>query len=74
MAESYTLNGKVYEIESRRTEFGFEVQTLLGGRPVGPRYSVTYEVAENFHAITGEYWKEELTRLAKSDLDRGIVA
>jgi hypothetical protein len=41
MTVKHHANGNEYEIHSRRTERGFEVQTTLDGKPIGPRYSIT---------------------------------
>ena len=73
MTAKHEVNGKEYLIKSGRTDTGIEIRIYFNERLIGPSYSIAYETANDFQAISGESWESELIGIAKHDIDRGLV-
>ena len=69
----HTVNGREYEIRSAQSAEGWNVATFFEGRQVSPRYSITFETAQDFQHYQGERGLDALLDLAKMDLDAGLV-
>lgn len=69
---THLVNGQSYEIRTAHTDQGIVVGTYKGDKRIAC-YSVDYETATDFKVSTGRRALEELTKLAKGDLDDGLV-
>jgi len=63
--------GKDYQLTAVREGNGLWVQATTGGKPVGPRYGVTFETADDFRVYRGESAVDELMRMARNDIEQG---
>jgi hypothetical protein len=63
---SFTLGGREYNIEVYAVGDGLarDVQVTRAGRPIGPRYRVTFEVGFDREKQTGMDPVEELAKVA----------
>lgn len=62
--------GRNLEVRARATENGWEVRCFENDTPVGPRYSVSWEVSSDFDAYHGLKAVDELMALAEGDAKR----
>jgi hypothetical protein len=72
---THVVDGEEYEIRTMRDEQTQElaVGVFKDNQRIGPRYTVSFEMAGDFKRYTGGRAFEKLVELAKSDLDNGIV-
>jgi len=63
---SFTFGGRNYDVEVYAMGEGLDrdVQVTRAGRPIGPRYRVTFEVGFDLERHTGRDPVEELAKVA----------
>ena len=71
--EKHIASGREYTLIVEENGLGGRVIPTFEGKPVGVTYSVSIEVAQNFKSQPGANALQELLKIAKNDLDRGIV-
>jgi hypothetical protein len=69
----HVVNGKEYLVVIETNGLGGRVTPTFEGKPLGVVYSVSIEVAQDFQLQPGVSALDELVKIAKDDLDRGVV-
>lgn len=72
-SEKHTVANVDYEIKSVETLTGWVVQIFQAGLPVGPRYELSFETSSDMAHYGHSGGPGALIRLAKSDLEAGLV-
>jgi hypothetical protein len=69
------VDGEEYEIRTMPDQQAQQLVVAIfkGNQRIGPRYMVSFETAGDFNYYTGDHALEELVKLAKNDLDSGVV-
>ena len=71
--EQFTHENAQYETRVSMDETGYRVQTFRDDRPLGIRYSVTFEKASDFEYYAGTSAVDELVKIAQNDVVLGHV-
>lgn len=70
--EKHLANGKEYELTIEQNGLGGTVTPRFQGKLLGITYSVSIEVAQDFQFYREIGALEELVKIVKGDLDRGV--
>lgn len=75
-SEKHTVNGKEYDLIIEPNGLGGKVTPTYRDKRLGITYSVSLEIAHDFQfsSSIGSNALDELVKIAKDDLDRGVVA
>jgi hypothetical protein len=69
----HVVGEKEYLVVIETNSLGGRVTPTFEGKPLGVVYSVSVEVSQDFQLQPGVSALDELVKIAKDDLDRGVV-
>ncbi|EOD8995948.1 TPA: hypothetical protein M4213_005173 [Klebsiella pneumoniae] len=68
----HSVSGRTFSLHISKNGEDTVISVLENGKQVGPTYSVTNEVVDDYRKDTGKNMIDELKNVAKSDLDRWL--
>lgn len=72
MTKKFTHNKKEFEIRKGLINGEHCVRVFHNGKPVGPTYSVSQDIENDYQTQHGKSMIDELENTAQSDIERGL--
>lgn len=69
---THSVRGRTFLLDISKNGEDTVISIFENGKQVGPTYSVTDEVVDDYRKDTGKDMIDELKEVAKSDLDRWL--